>query len=117
MHHKPFTKFSLFVFRIFVAIATATSAVATTTPTVVTALSTFSMAVASTPGTEGGYQFGDFRRLRYALLFERDDQRVAMVGGGGGGDDFGGWRGGGRSGDSGDTSVQLVLVCRILALK
>ena len=55
--------------------------------------------------------------LRCALIFERGDRCVVAAGGGGGGDDFGGWRGGGGSGCCGDTGVQLVLECRIFALK
>ena len=47
MRHDPFAIFVVFVFRIFVAVAT-------TTPAVATASSAVATAVASTPVTEGG---------------------------------------------------------------
>ena len=52
--HDPFSIFVVFVFRVCVAIATATPNVATTKPAVATASSNVATAVASTSGTEGG---------------------------------------------------------------
>ena len=54
VRHDLFAIFAVFVFRICVAFATSSSAVATTTPTAATASSDVATAVASTPGTEGG---------------------------------------------------------------
>ena len=54
VRHDPFAIFAVFVFRICVAFATALSAVTTTTPAVATDSSSITMAVTSTPGTEGG---------------------------------------------------------------
>ena len=54
VRHDPFAIFAVFVFRVCVAIATATPDVATTKPAVATASSNVATAVASTPGTEGG---------------------------------------------------------------
>ena len=117
MRHDPFSIFAIFVFRICVAAATATSAVATNTPAVATTSSTVATAVASTPGTDDGYQLGDLGCLCCALLFKRGDQRIVTAGGGGDGNDFGGWHGGGRIGRCGNAGVQLVLDRQILAIK
>ena len=56
VRHDPFAIFSVFVFWICVAVAvaTATPVVAMTTTDFNTASSSAAMAVASTPGTEGG---------------------------------------------------------------
>ena len=54
VRHNPFAIFAVLVFRIFVPFATASSAVAMTTPAVTTASSAVATDVASTSGTEGG---------------------------------------------------------------